>query len=167
MGVNLSFDSTATEAELKAIRAYINARLGEEPKLATLTEAAPVAKAEPLTTKFQPEQNPADEPEKTTEAINDAPPAPAPAPARRKPGPKPKPTPAPEPVEEPEAVEAEDDVMGDAGGFSVDDAKSKARELVGEGKTADVRKALQAVGKNRVSEITTGAEATAFMKALG
>ena len=161
MGVNLSFDSTATEAELKAIRAYINARLGEEPKLATLTEAAPVAKAEPLTTKFQPEQNPADEPEKTTEAINDAPPAPA----RRKPGPKPKPKPEPEP-EPVEDEDEDDDVMGDSG-FTIDGAKSKARELVGEGKTADVRKALQAVGKNRVSEITTGAEATAFMKALG
>ena len=167
MGVNLSFDSTATEAELKAIRAYINARLGEEPKLATLTEAAPVAKAEPLTTKFQPEQNPADEPEKTTEAINDAPPAPA----RRKPGPKPKAAPALPKEGMDDSVTDEpdesDDVMGDAGGFSVDDAKSKARELVGEGKTADVRKALQAIGKNRVSEIATNAEVAAFMKALG
>lgn len=154
MGINLSFDSTATESELRAVRAYINARLGEEPKLATLTEAAP-----------------ADEPEKTTEAINDAPPAPAPAPARRKPGPKPKAAPALPKEGMDDSVTDEpdesDDVMGDAGGFSVDDAKSKARELVGEGKTADVRKALQAVGKNRVSEITTGAEATAFMKALG
>lgn len=153
MGINLSFDSTATEAELRAVRAYINARLGEEPTVAVLQDKLPEAKPEPVEA----------EPEVTTEAINDAPPAPAPA--RRKPGPKPKPKPEPEPVEEPEP-EAED-VMGDAGGFSVDDAKSKARELVGEGKTADVRKALQAVGKNRVSEITTGAEATAFMKALG
>lgn len=168
MGINLSFDSTATEAELRAVRAYINARLGEERRFGASSAEAP------STTKLQPEQNPADEPEVTTEAINDA----SPAPARRKPGPKPKPKPEPEPVtpsihqgdeaavatEEPED---EADVMGDAGGFSVDDAKSKARELVGEGKTADVRKALQAVGKNRVSEITTGAEATAFMKALG
>ncbi len=162
MGINLSFDSTATEAELKAIRAYINARLGEEPKLATLTEAVPVAKAEPLTTKFQPEQNPADEPEKTTEAINDAPPAPAPT--RRKPGPKPKPKPEPEPVEDED--DEDDDVMGDSG-VTIDGAKSKAKELVGEGRTADVRKALQAIGKNRVSEIATNAEAAAFMKALG
>lgn len=147
MGINLSFDSTATEAELRAVRAYINARLGEEQTVAVLQDKLPEAKPEPV------------EAEVTTEAVNDAPPAPA----RRKPGPKPKPKPEPEPVEEPEP----DDVMGDAGGFSVDDAKSKARELVGEGKTADVRKALQAVGKNRVSEITTGAEATAFMKALG
>ena len=157
MGINLSFDSTATEAELRAVRAYINARLGEEPTVAVLQDKLPEAKPEPVEA----------EPEVTTEAVNDAPPAPA----RRKPGPKPKAAPALPKEGMDDSVTDEpdesDDVMGDAGGFSVDDAKSKARELVGEGKTADVRKALQAVGKNRVSEITTGAEATAFMKALG
>lgn len=154
MGVNLSFDSTATEAELKAIRAYINARLGEEPTV--LTVKGGVETRVPAS-EFQAKPEP--EPGVTTEAVNDAPPAPA----RRKPGPKPKPKPEPEPVED---EDEDEDVMGDSG-VTIDDAKSKAKELVGEGRTADVRKALQAVGKNRVSEIATNAEAAAFVKALG
>ena len=153
MGINLSFDSTATEAELRAVRAYINARLGEESTGAVLQDKLP----EP-------------EPEVTTEAVNDAPPAPT----RRKPGPKPKPKPEPEP-EADEAEADEDDVMGEpeadddvpkAIRYSLDDAKSKAKELVGEGRTADVRKALQAVGCSRVSELSAG-QVDTFMKALG
>ena len=164
MGTNLSFDSSATEAELKAIRAYVNSLLGDDEGIPAVIGGKNVRVSAEEFAKMSDA-----EPKVTTEAVNDAPPAPT----RRKPGPKPKvkapepePEPEPEPVEE-EAEADEDDVMGDSGGFTVDDAKSKAKELVGEGKTADVRKALQAVGKNRVSELATPAEATAFMKALG
>ena len=156
MGTNLSFDSSATEAELKAIRAYVNSLLGDDEGIPAVIGGKNVRVSAEEFAKMSDA-----EPKVTTEAVNDAPPAPT----RRKPGPKPKPKPEPEPVED-EDEDEDEDVMGDSG-VTIDDAKSKAKELVGEGRTADVRKALQAVGKNRVSEIATNAEAAAFMKALG
>lgn len=164
MGVYVSFDTKETSTdELKAVRSFIDQLIRGEgpaeaptpPDEATATKAADGA----VSVSFS------DEPKVTTEAVNDAPPAPT----RRKPGPKPKPKPEPEPEPKPEADEAEadeDDVMGESGGYSLDDAKSKAKELVGEGRTADVRKALQAVGCSRVSELSAG-QVDTFMKALG
>ena len=131
MGVHVSFDTVGTTAEeLKAVRAFIDSLVAEEPSSATEPEA------------------PATEPE---------PEAPA-APVRRKPGPKPRPKPEPEP--EP----VDDDVMGE--GPSLDEAQARARELVGDGKTSVVRKALDAVGVKRVGELAPG-QVAAFMKALG
>lgn len=72
---------------------------------------------------------------------------------------------------EPEPEEEEDDVLGEdedddvTAGPTLEDAQSKAKELVGAGKTALVRKALQAVGVNRVSELKP-AQIAAFFKAL-
>ena len=165
MGTNLSFDSSATEAELKAIRAYVNSLLGDDEGIPAVIGGKNVRVSAEEFAKMSDA-----EPKVTTEAVNDAPPAPT----RRKPGPKPKPKPEPEP-EADEAEADEDDVMGEpeadddvpkAIRYSLDDAKSKAKELVGEGRTADVRKALQAVGCSRVSELSAG-QVDDFLKALG
>lgn len=139
MGVRVSFDTVGTTAEeLKAVRAFIDSLVAEEPAVA-------VIKSEPEAQAAEPE-------------------APA-APVRRKPGPKPRPKPEPEPELEPEPVdEPADDVMGD--GPSLDEAQARARELVGDGKTSVVRKALDAVGVKRVGELAPG-QVAAFMKALG
>ena len=64
---DLRLSMESAEAELRAVRAYINARLGEEPTVAVLQDKLPEAKPEPVEA----------EPEVTTEAVNDAPPAPA------------------------------------------------------------------------------------------
>ena len=154
MGTNLSFDSSATEAELKAIRAYVNSLLGDDEGIPAVIGGKNVRVSAEEFAKMSDA-----EPKVTTEAVNDAPPAPT----RRKPGPKPKPKPEPEP--EADEAEADDDVPK-AIRYSLDDAKSKAKELVGEGRTADVRKALQAVGCSRVSELSAG-QVDTFMKALG
>ena len=75
MGVHVSFDTVGTTAEeLKAVRAFIDSLVAEEPAVA-------VIKSEPEAQAAEPE-------------------APA-APVRRKPGPKPRPEPEPEPEPEP------------------------------------------------------------------
>lgn len=74
------------------------------------------------------------------------------------------PTPAagtPTPTEEEEASE---EPQGDED-FTIDDAVSKATELVGTGKTALVKAALVKIGAKRVSELK-GDKIAAFMKEL-
>ena len=83
--------------------------------------------------------------------------APKAAPAAKKaakPAPKAK---APEPVEEPEEAveEPEEDLLGGGDDApTMEDAVSLATKMVSDGKTAEVKAALAAVGAKRVSEIS-------------
>jgi hypothetical protein len=78
-----------------------------------------------------------------------APAAKAAAPAKKAPAKKAaEPEPEPEPVaEEPE------DLLGGGTEVTVDDALAAASKLVSDGKAAEVKAALEAVGAKRVSEV--------------
>lgn len=73
------------------------------------------------------------------------------APAKKAAAAKPAPEPDPEP--EAEAAEPEEDLIGGGEALSLDDAVSKAQDLVTSGKSAVVKKALAAVGAKRVGEL--------------
>lgn len=102
-----------------------------------------------------PAPEPAPEPEEAAEEPEEKP-----APKRRGRRPAVKPAPEPEPEEE-QADEEEDDDQADLLGgdattpeYTMDDALAKGSALIGDGKAADLKRALKQCGVARVGELT-------------
>lgn len=104
-------------------------------------------------------------PVKTADAAPAEKPAPAPKKTAAKPAAK-KAAAKPAPEPEPEDDEDEDeDIMGGDDAPTMDDAVARATELVGKGKSAQVKAALAEVGAKRVSDLSDD-QVPAFLAAL-
>lgn len=104
-------------------------------------------------------------PEKTADAAPAEKSAPAPKKAA-KPAKKAAAKPAPEPEPEPEDDDEGEDLLGgEDDAPTMDDAVARATELVGKGKSAQVKAALAEVGVKRVSDLSDD-QVPAFLAAL-